>query len=126
MLAFFGVVMIQIGYGTLRGSSIEYIPQDGPAEILSPVHRAVVFWALSLGILILGVLLLIVAAYVLFRVFRSMAPGVPNRVSLFVGAFMRRTRLHRLGPILNLVLVLLSFWTGYAEMGPDRLLHKNP
>ena len=126
MLTFFGVVMLQIGYETLRRGSITYFPQVGPAEILSPDHRAAAFWALSTGIFMLGVLLLIIAAYLLVRFFRGIPPGVPNRVSLFVGTFMKRTRLQRLGPILNVVFVLLSLGTGYAAMAPDRLVHTNP
>ncbi len=126
MLTFFGVVMVQIGYETLRRGSITYIPQVAPAETLSPDRRAAAFWALSAGIFMLGVLLLMIAAYLLVRFFRGMPPGVPNRVSLVIAAFMKRTRLQRLGPILNVVLVLLSLWTGYAEMAPARLVHTNP
>jgi hypothetical protein len=126
MLTFFGVVMAQIGYETLRRGSITYTPEVGPAEILSPDHRAATFWGLSAGLFMLGVLLLIIAAYLLVRFFRGMPPGGPNQVSLVVGAFMKRTRLERLGPILNVVFVLLSLWTGYAEMAPDRRVHMNP
>jgi hypothetical protein len=32
----------------------------------------------------------------------------------------------RLWPALNIVLVGLSVWTGYAEMAPERLSHANP
>jgi hypothetical protein len=126
MVTFFGVVTAQIGYETLRRGSITYTPEVGPAEILSPDHRAAAFWALSAGVFMLGVLLLIIAAYLLVRFFRWMPPGVPNRVSLVVGAFIKRTRLQRLGPILNVIFVLLSLSTGYAEMAPNRLVHTNP
>ena len=126
MLTFFGVVILQFGYEMLRRGSITYAPEVGPAEIFSPEHRAAEFWALSAGMLSVGVLLFIVAAFLLFRFFCGTAPGILNRVSSTVAAFARSTRLHRLGPILNVVLVLLSLWTGYAEMAPDQLLHKNP
>jgi hypothetical protein len=123
MLAFFGVVFIQLGFATLKRGSIKYIPQDGPAEIFSPVHGATVFWALSAGMCVLGMLLLIVAGYVLLRFFRGGRPGASNWMSS-LRAFMSRT--HRLWAILNLALVLLALWTGYAEMAPERLVHTNP
>src|SRR5215472_16278120 len=126
MVTFFGVVIVQIGYKTLRRGRITYAPEVGPAEIFSPEHRAAEFWTLSAGMLSVAVLLFIVAALLLFRFFRCKASGTPNRVSLVVAAFVRRSRLHRLGSILNLVCVLLSFWTGYAAMVPHRLADANP
>ena len=67
MLAFFGVVTIQIGYETLRRGSIKYTPEDGPAEILSPEHGAAAFWTLSAGMCAVGALVLLAGPYVLFR-----------------------------------------------------------
>ena len=126
MLTFFGVVIFQIGYEMLWRGTIRYAPEIGPADILSPQHRAAEFWAISAGTLTVGVLLFIVAAFSLFRFIRGQPAGGPNRLSSAVAAFTKRTRLQRLGPILNVVLVLLSLWTGYAEMAPDRLVHTNP
>jgi hypothetical protein len=123
LLAFFGVVFVQLGYSTLKRGTIKYIPQDGPAEILSPVHGATAFWALSAGMCVLGVLLLIVAGYILLRFFRGVTPDASNRMSSR-RAFMSRT--HGLWAILNLAFVLVALWIGYAEMAPERLVHANP
>ena len=125
MLAFFGVVIVQIGYGTLQRGSITFIPRNGPPEILSPDNGAAAYWALSTGMCILGGLLLVIAAYLLFRFLRGTAPGAPSWAST-ISAFFRSERLQPLWPILNVVLLLLSFSTGYAEMAPDNLAHSNP
>lgn len=123
MLAFFGVITIQLGYGTLRRGSIKYIPQDGPAEILSPDQGAAAFWALSAGMCALGALLLLAAAYLLLRIVRPASRGGVPPVSL--RRFMSTSDSHWWA-ILNLALVLLSLWTGYAEMAPENLAHSNP
>lgn len=123
LLAFFGIVWVQIGYETLRRGNVKFIPQDGPAEILSPEHGAAAFWALSAGMCALGALLLLAAAYLLLRVLRPASRGDAARMSLrrFLG-----TSDSRWWAILNLALVLLSLWTGYAEMTPEKLAHTNP
>jgi len=123
MLAFFGMVMVQIGYETLRRGNIKFIRQDGPAEILSPDHGAAAFWALSAGMCAVGALLLLAAAYILLRVLRPTSRGGAARVSL--RRFMSTSDSHWWA-ILNLALVLLSLWTGYAEMAPGKLAHSNP
>ena len=123
MLAFFGIVIVQIGYETLRRGNIKFIPQDGPAEILSPNHGAAAFWALSAGMCAVGALLLLSAAYTLLRVLRPTSRGDAARVPL---RRLMSTSDSHWWAILNLALVLLSLWTGYAEMAPEKLAHSNP
>jgi len=126
MLTFFGVLIFQIGYEMLRRGTITYAPKLGPADILSPQHRAAQFWSISAGTLTVGVLLFMVAAFLLLRLIRAEPTGGPNRLSSAVAAFTKQTGLQRLGPILNVFLVLLSVCTGYVEMAPSRLVHTNP
>jgi hypothetical protein len=125
MLTFFGIVIIQLGYGTLQRGSVKFIPQDGLPEILSPDNGAAAYWALSTGMCILGGLLFVIAAYLLFRFFRGTAPSPSSGVPP-MSAFFGSARMQPLWPILNVALLLLSCSTGYAEMAPDELAHSNP
>jgi hypothetical protein len=53
-LFIFGIVMVQLGYGTLKRGSLEYIPQQGSHQIVSPVNQPVAYWASSAVILALA------------------------------------------------------------------------
>ncbi len=68
--AIFGIVLVQIGYGARTRGFITFIPQEGPQEIISTTHRSGLYWLLSSGAMIIGVLCLVLsacAAYFLFR-----------------------------------------------------------
>ena len=70
----FGVVLCQIGYACIQRGSFQFTPQHGPTQIISPATSPMLYWSLSAGLLILGVLCLILSAYAgvcLSRVLRS-------------------------------------------------------
>ena len=69
--AIFGVVMTQLGYEARVRGFVTYIPQQGPQEILSPTLRPALYWAVSSGMIILGVLCLVLSAYAALCLFRA-------------------------------------------------------
>ena len=71
LLFIFGIVMVQLGYGTLKRGSIEYVPQQGPHQIVSPTSEPAAYWALSAGVLALGIVFLALSGYALLCLFRA-------------------------------------------------------
>ena len=70
----FGLVLSPFGYTYLQRGSFQYTPQHGPTQIISPASNPMLYWTLSAGILVIGVLCLLVSAYAglcLFRVYRA-------------------------------------------------------
>ena len=59
----FGVVLCQIGYAYIQHGSFQFTPQHGKTQIISPATSPMLYWTLSAGLLILGVLCLILSAY---------------------------------------------------------------
>src|SRR6266404_1785054 len=121
VLAFFGIVMAQIGYDTLKRRYIEYIPQNGPRQIFSPVESPAAFWVLSAGVCAVGVLLLPLSVYIFFRSPRTAAVGTPVQRST-----TRPTWSRHLWRFADIGLVALAVWTGYSETAPEKLRHTNP
>ena len=62
-LFIFGIVLSQFGYGYLQRGSFRYTPRDAPTQIISPTNNPAVYWALSVGMLVLGILLLAASSY---------------------------------------------------------------
>jgi len=59
----FGVVLCQIGYAYIERGSFQYTPQNRPTQIISAATNPTLYWTLSAGLLALGVLCLVLAAY---------------------------------------------------------------
>ena len=76
MFLMFGVLLSQFGYTYLRRGSLEYIPQNGPAQIISPSTNATLYWSVTTGMLTAGLICLLVSGYAalsLVRTFRTKA-----------------------------------------------------
>ncbi len=78
--ALFGVVLVQIGYEARARGFITYIPQDGPQEIISATHRPGVYWLLSSGAMLVGVLCLLLSACAAYFLFRAIQQEGVRRV----------------------------------------------
>jgi len=84
--------MVQLGYGTLKRGSIDYAPQQGPHQIFSPTSHPAAYWALSAGMLALGIILLALSAYAALCQFRACRAPTgptqqPSRRRIFMFAF---------------------------------------
>jgi len=81
-LFIFGIVLFQLGYGYLHRGSFQYTPRDAPTQIISPTSSPAMYWGTSLGMLVLGVLLVALSAYALLclvRTYRAGELAVPRR-----------------------------------------------
>jgi hypothetical protein len=74
-LFIFGIVLLQLGYGYLQRGSFQYTPRDAPIQIISPTNSPAVYWALSAGMLAVGILLLAVSAYAVLCLVRAYRAG---------------------------------------------------
>ena len=87
----FGLVLSQFGYAYLKRGSFHYTPEHGPAQIISPVTNGAVYWAVTGGMLAVGLLLIVIGAYAavcLFRACRLPAQGHERpRFSMLTFAF---------------------------------------
>jgi hypothetical protein len=85
-----GIVLSQLGYGYLQRGSFQYMPRDGPTQIISPTSSPAVYWAISVGILFVGLLLLAVSGYAVLCLVRAYRAGDvqifrgPNRLGLIM------------------------------------------
>jgi hypothetical protein len=75
LFAFFGVMITQAGYAALRRGFVEYLPQNGPKRIFSPTNDSATYWALSVGMLVLGLLLFALSAYSILCIIRAHRAG---------------------------------------------------
>ena len=64
----FGLVLTSAGYHTLMRGNFRYTSRDGSVRVLSADTDSGVFWAIAIGELVVGTVLLLAAA-VLFLVF---------------------------------------------------------
>lgn len=62
----FAVVLSSAGYHMLKRGNFTFTPREGPAKIFSSASHPGVFWATSLGLSAVGVLLLVAAAVSFF------------------------------------------------------------
>lgn len=69
--AFIGVVMIYLGYSTLRIGSFRYLPRHGREHIFSTASNPAVYWAVVGGFLAVGTVLALFS--ILLRI--SFFPG---------------------------------------------------
>ena len=67
----FGLVLLQGGYTDLKRGSLQYAPEHGPLQIVSPATNGTVYWAVTGGMLTVGALLMAVGAYAAFCLFRA-------------------------------------------------------
>jgi hypothetical protein len=67
----FGLVMSQIGYAYFRRGSFHFKPQNGAIQVISPSSQSSVYWATTLGLMSLGIVLLILSAYAALCLFRA-------------------------------------------------------
>jgi len=89
-LFIFGIVLSQLGYGYLQSGSFPYTPRDAPTQIISPTNRPAVYWAVSAGMFLFGILLVLVSAYAVLCLVRAYRAGEaqvfrgPNRLGLIM------------------------------------------
>jgi hypothetical protein len=72
--ALLGIVLVYMEYSTRARGFIAFIPEQGPQEIISATHRPGLYWLLTSGAMIVGVLCLALsagAAYLLIRGIRE-------------------------------------------------------
>ena len=72
--ALFGIVLVQLGYSARLRGFVTFIPEHGPQQIISATHSPGLYWLLSSGAMIVGVLCLALsagAAYLLIRGIRE-------------------------------------------------------
>jgi hypothetical protein len=87
----FGLVFSQFGYAYLKRGSFQYTPQHGTAQIISPTTNGALYWAVTGGLLAVGLLLIAIGVYAAVCLFR--ASRVPQgahdrpRFSVFTFAF---------------------------------------
>lgn len=67
----FGLVLSQFGYAYLKRGSFQYTAEQGPTQIISPATNATVYWTVSGGMLVVGVLCLVISAYAAFCLIRA-------------------------------------------------------
>jgi hypothetical protein len=79
VLAFFGLPSIQIGWATLKRGHFTYTSQAGEVQTFSPTENAGIFWGFSVGLCVAGVILLIVAIYLLLRLRPPYTGDLPRR-----------------------------------------------
>lgn len=88
-LFIFGIVLSQLGYGYVQRGSFQNTPRE-PTQIISPTNNPAVYWALSVGMLVLGILLVAASSYAilcLVQVYRAGQVQVfrrPSRLGLIV------------------------------------------
>ena len=73
--ALFGITLVQLGYATFQRGYVRYIPQKGAPQLISPTSNPAVYWALSAGLVLFGVLLIALSAYAAFCLFRAHQAG---------------------------------------------------
>ena len=59
----FGIILSQAGYADLKHGSFQYTPGHGPAQIISPATNGAFYWAVTGGMLAVGVLLMAISTY---------------------------------------------------------------
>lgn len=72
--ALLGLVLVRIGSEARSRGFITFIPREGPQEIISATHRPSVFWLLSSGTVVAGIVCFVLsacAAYFLIRAIRE-------------------------------------------------------
>ena len=73
----FGLVLSQFGYAYLKRGSFHYTSERGPTQIISPETNGAVYWAVTVGLLSVGLLLIAISGYAGVCLFR--ACRVPER-----------------------------------------------
>jgi hypothetical protein len=79
ILVFFALPLIRIGWAQLKRGHFTYTSLGGEVQIFSPTENAGLFWGFSVGLCVAGVILLVAAVYVFFRLRPSQARGAPIR-----------------------------------------------
>jgi hypothetical protein len=79
VLAFFGLPLIQIGWEQLKRGHFTYTSQAGEVQTFSPSENAGVFWGFSVGLCVAGVILLVAAVYLFFRLRPFHTRGLSRR-----------------------------------------------
>ena len=73
--AIVGTVLTQLGYGSMRRGFVEFIPEQGPKQIFSPASSPSIYWLLSSGTFIAGILCLLLSAYSTLSLIRAYRAG---------------------------------------------------
>lgn len=79
VLAFFGLPLIQIGWEQLKRGHFTYTSHAGEVQTFSPTENAGVFWGFSVGLCVAGVILLVAAVYLFFRLRPFHTRGLSRR-----------------------------------------------
>jgi hypothetical protein len=67
----FGLVLSQFGYAYLKRGSFQYTPEHGATQIIWPATNARGYWAVTGGLLGVGILLLAIGVYAAVCLFRA-------------------------------------------------------
>src|SRR5262245_49066189 len=67
----FGIILSQSGYTDLRRGSFQYTQEQGPAQIISPATNPTLYWEVTGGLLVVGVLLIVIGIYAAISLFRA-------------------------------------------------------
>ena len=73
-----GVVMLHLGYAWYKAAQFEYIPRDGPRQVISPLTNPAAFWTSTIALCVVGASLVVTSINVFFRFRRNSAPGLPR------------------------------------------------
>src|SRR5262250_730832 len=88
----FGIILSQSGYTDLKRGFFQYTQEHGPAQIISPATNPTLYWAVTGGLLVVGVLLIVIGIYAAICLFRAcrVREGADEqpRYSMFTFAFM--------------------------------------
>jgi hypothetical protein len=71
----FGLTLTSIGYGYLYAGSFQYISSTGSTQIISPGTNPATYWGTSVGMLVVGILMLFLSAYAVVCFSRAYRAG---------------------------------------------------
>ena len=74
-LGIFSFAFVDFGLAWLRRGELRVTAKDGTTQLLAPATHAEVYWSVTIGMLVIGVVVLMCAAYAAFGSIRGFRAG---------------------------------------------------